>query len=389
MKTIRSLFALLMTLVMPNIASAQFSAQQTYCAGSCVAGTGNAIILNIPNITTAADLVGVPLRFRVANANTGPATVTVGSAPTANLLKIGPSGMVPLVGGELPIGPPAPTETIIFDGTEFVLQTGAASLVSLTSTTNYYVSNSGNDANNCTSPATACATVQHVDNLIVSSFSMNGATININVADGSYPPFICLPLNGSGTINIIGDNTTPAGLVIAAASGEAVVVKGSGYVLSGMTLSSASNGSAPHLGIGLRVDGAITVTIYNMSFGTATFAQIEAGFGATVQMLGVASGSPTDYINIVGSAPVFMYVDSGGSISTGQTNLNLIGTPSYSISFALATTVGTISLPFNSIVGNASGLKYTLSLNGVISTSGNCAGYPGTGTSVSTGGQCL
>jgi hypothetical protein len=389
MRIIRSLLTLLMVLTGPQVVNAQFDAQQTYCAGSCVAGTGNAIVLNIPNITTAADLVGVPLRFKVANANTGPVIVTVGSAPTANLLKIGSTGMIPLVGGELPAGPPAPTETIIFDGVEFVLQTGTAPLVTLSSTTNYYVSTTGSDSNNCTSPATACATVQHVINLIVTSFSMNGATININISDGSYPPFVTLPLNGSGIINIIGDNTTPSGVIIAAASGEAIVVRGSGYVLSGMTLSSASNGSAPHLGIGLRVDGAITTTIFNMAFGAAAFAQMEAGFGAAIQMLGVASGNPTDFINVVGSAPVFMYVDASGSISTGQTNLNLIGTISYSISFALATTGGSISLPFNSIVGLASGLKYNLSLNGVIQTNGNCAGYPGSGTSVSSGGQCL
>ena len=138
----------------------------------------------------------------------------------------------------------------------------------------------------------------------------------------------------------------------------------------------------------LRVDGAITTTIFNMAFGNAAFSQMEAGFGATIQMLGVASGNPTDFINIFGSAPVFMYVDASGAISTGQTNLNLT-TPTYSIAFALATTGASITLPFNNIIGSASGLKYNLSLNGVISTSGNCAGYPGSGTSVSSGGQCL
>jgi hypothetical protein len=257
----------------------------------------------------------------------------------------------------------------------------------------YYVDvSAGSDSNNglAAGAGHAFATLAKAMSVIL-SLNMNGFTVTVNIANGTYAPFLCPPLNGAGNVAFVGNITTPANVVVAATTGEAIYGQsGNGYSFSGMTLTSAANGSAPHLGCGIRFGGG-SCSISNMALGTCSFAHIVSEFGATVGMLGVATGNPSAFINIVGSAPAFMYVDGGGTISTGQTILTLTGTPNFSAAFAVATTNGSISLPFQSITGAATGSRYAASLNGVISTNGSGATYyPGNaGGTTTTGGQYL
>jgi hypothetical protein len=372
---------------LPFAATAQFDAQQTWCTGSCVAGTGNAIVLNIKGITTLGDLVGVPLRFIPANANTAAVTIAVGSTAPQPLLKIGANGLIALIGGELPIGPPSPAETVIYDGAEYVLQTSSAPLVTLSAPRSYYVNAStGSDANNCLTSGLPCLTIQHAISLI-NALNMNGYNVTINLASGTYAPFVAGPLNGSGTVQIIGNTTTPSTVVISAITGEAAYFSAPGWTLAGVTVSSAANGSAPHLGCGVRATGGAVVTLYDISFGAASFAQVEAEFGSGIVFLGVLNGTPSAFVNIVGSAPAFMYAIDA-SIATGGTNLTLIGTPTYSstsFGFAYATQLGVITEAFNSVTGSATGKYYNATLNAIIS---GVSTYPGSvaGTTA-TGGQ--
>ncbi len=118
MTFMKRLFIYLLLATAPQLAHAQFAAQQTWCTSTCVSGTANAIVLSIPGITTSSDAIGVPLRFVVESTNTSAVTASVGTAPIAPIMKNTPSGIVALSGGELRA---TNTAVIMFDGTEYVI----------------------------------------------------------------------------------------------------------------------------------------------------------------------------------------------------------------------------------------------------------------------------
>ncbi len=72
--------------------------QQTW-AGSA-GGTGNAITLTVPNVTSLADLIGVNIGFTVTNTNSGATTITVSGVTAAAVKKNSSAGLVALTGGE-------------------------------------------------------------------------------------------------------------------------------------------------------------------------------------------------------------------------------------------------------------------------------------------------
>jgi hypothetical protein len=357
-------------------------------------GTKNAMLVSTVAPGIAAVTTGMQFGIKKgAAANDAAVTLNIagtsaaltwgdGTALTGGEWPAGADGLVLYDGGYKLVGIPSPFAFIV-PGTPKPL---------LAPRTYYVDASAGNDSNNglAAGAGNAFASIAKAVTVIL-SLNMNGFSITVNVANGTYAPIVCPELNGSGSVQVIGNTTTPASVIISAATGEAIWVTGSGWSFSGMTVSSAANGSAPHFGCGLRVDNGSNCGISNMGFGACAFAHILSEFGSGVGMLGVLTGNPTAFINIVGSAPAFMYVSAGGSISTGETILTLTGTPAFSSAFAVAQTNGSISLPFASITGTATGSRYSASLNGTISTSGSGASYyPGNAIgTLTTGGQYL
>ena len=383
---IKQLFlALCVITVSATCAVAQFDAQQTYCAGPCVGGTGNAIVLNIPNIVTASDLVGVPLRFKVASANSGQTTVSVPPTAAAPLMKFTSTGLAPLIGGELPVGP---VVDIIFDGTEYVIP-GLQPPTALVAPLNYYVNAStGSDSNSGLTPTTAFATIQR-GIMAAQSVNTNGFIVTIIVADGTYAPIQLGPINGSGGVNIVGDVATPANAKISASVGPAVLAGYTGYEISGFQLSSGGN-NASIVGACVYATGAATLIIYDISFGQCFFADILAQFGASVSVLGAVEGLSGAYIDIAGPTLYFAYALNGGSIGLGQPVLNI--SASYTQNQFASAIDGNISGMFSSIVNPSStitGAKFIATFNGVINTgTSNNSYFPGTSPGfLATGGQ--
>jgi hypothetical protein len=359
-------------------------------------GTANAMLVSTVTPGVAAVTTGMQFVIKKgASGNTG--AVTLNIVGTSAALTWGDGTPLSGIGPEWPAGADG---EVVFDGNYKMLSTPTPlSFVvpgtpkPLLAPRTYFVDGSaGSDSNDglAAGAGHAFATLPKVMSVIL-SLNMNGFAVTVNVANGTYGPVICPALNGAGTVSFIGNTTTPANVTVAATTGEAIYVQGTGYSFSGMTPTSAANGSAPHLGCGIRVGGASTCSISNMGFGACAFAHILSEFGGAVGMLGVATGNPSAFINIVGSAGAFMYVDGSGTISTGQTILTLTGSPTFSSAFAFATTNGSISLPFQSITGSATGSKFSASLNGVISTSGSGINYyPGNSAgTTTTGGQYL
>lgn len=113
------LFATIAVFVPLSSPRAQFSAQQTWCQGACVAGTANAITLNVKGVTSLADALGVPIRFVVGTDNTGATTVAVGGAAATAIKKLTITGPVAMANAELKAGNMV---TVVYDGTQYIVE---------------------------------------------------------------------------------------------------------------------------------------------------------------------------------------------------------------------------------------------------------------------------
>lgn len=82
-------------------ARAQFASQATYGVGG---GPGNAQNVTIPNVSSLADVLGVPISIQAGAPNTGSTTLSVSSTTPTIVKKPSPAGLVNMVGGEIKTG---------------------------------------------------------------------------------------------------------------------------------------------------------------------------------------------------------------------------------------------------------------------------------------------
>ena len=107
-----------------SIATSRYSANNFYIDS----GAANAYILTLaasmtnPVSATVGYFIGMTIRFRAGNANTGASTVNVNSAGVKNLKQA--DGTTDLAAGDIPT---TQDSEFRYDGTSFVLQTGIAS----------------------------------------------------------------------------------------------------------------------------------------------------------------------------------------------------------------------------------------------------------------------
>lgn len=264
--------------------------------------------------------------------------------------------------------------------------------------TTYYVSNSGSDSNNGLTSGTAFATLQHAAN-VINSFNLNGYTVTVTVANGTYAPVQLPPVNGSGSIAFVGNPSTPSSCVISSSSGVAVGASGcgSGYSFNGFQVQvSAPNLSINDGGPGFFIGGVTSIFLENIQFGACQCAHIQNS-GGTIILGGniIVSGGLTP--NVVGPG-AHIFAGNGGYIASnggqGNTSLN----PALNITVAVNVYIwlnvfagASSAVTYSSITGagNVTATKYGIELNGIAVTFGGGANYyPGNvaGTTA-TGGQ--
>lgn len=106
--------ALLFAAALP--ASAQFASQAQW--GGTGAGSANAQTVTIYNVTSKADILGVPISFLPSLNNTGPAQLNIAGTGLTAINRITPEGLAALSGNELVAGVIA---TVVWDGTVYEL----------------------------------------------------------------------------------------------------------------------------------------------------------------------------------------------------------------------------------------------------------------------------
>jgi hypothetical protein len=259
----------------------------------------------------------------------------------------------------------------------------------LTAARTYYVRTDGNDAcnglTNAAGSSGACAfrTIQKSINTVAAlDLSIYNVTIQLGTGTWSEAVTVNGPWVGSGTVTINGDTTTPSNCVLSNTGFFALfaVSNGAQLRLSGLQLSGTFAGGR---GIYVSNDGLVIIT------GVMNFASLNAG----VHMLALDGGhlQISSPYNITGGGSTHVALTGAGSTIRGQGvgTFTLTGAPAFTTAFISVDSAATAVLNADVYSGAATGTRYTVTNNGVISTNGGGANYfPGNvaGTTA-TGGQ--
>jgi hypothetical protein len=354
-------------------------------------GTANNYAANLsPNPGSYFEGLGVILK--ILNANTGASVLNLNSLGNKPIMRS--DGVTPLSGGDLAV---SSLVYFLYDGTAFrmVWAQSAATTgmpIYLTAPRTYYVNGTtGNDSYDGTQATVGTgihgpfATLQKAANQIP-LFNINGWSITINVANGTYAPFSMPPINGSGQIYWVGNTATPSSVLISGVNATAVWAIDIGGVLNmeGFKLQSTGSSSTDAC-VGFAAVGPETIVFGNMEFGTCVGAHVSVQRGALLS----------------NKVPGCAWIISGGcagnaflpgSFINGYVNGNLIchvsGGPTITItaaisfgSFISAFQNSYIALVYTSMTGGGgvSGKRFDANYNSTIQTSGGGANYyPGT-----------
>jgi hypothetical protein len=253
----------------------------------------------------------------------------------------------------------------------------------LTAGRTYYVRTDGSDSNTGLSDNSGGAflTIQKAVS-VVSALDLSIYNVTIQVRDGTYVETVVLgKLVGSGTVTIRGNTSTPANVVVEPASSYCfhVLDGASGWAIDSLRCYKATNTAVS----AFRVYGSVSIS--NLDFGTGfTAAHILAEANGYVQMSGA--------VVVSGSCARFAWITLNGIINkVSSGTITMSGTPAFSTAFVVASTGAVVGfLGAATITGSATGKRFDVTLNGVLTYSSGAANLPGdvAGTTA-TGGQAV
>jgi hypothetical protein len=255
----------------------------------------------------------------------------------------------------------------------------------LLSASTYYVNGTtGSDSNDGLTSSTAFKTLQKAA-VASTRYNLNGFSVTVNVAAGLYGPVNLPPVNGSGTVNFVGDTANPINCIIHANTGPAVAVNGGPYYFSGFRFESdASDLTRAWPGAGVFAPTGYLALLTCNEFGTCADGHMVTWGGAIgfINIIRILGGG---YCHIGGSF--------GGTIGGGGGAIKqyIIPNPVNITYFCTADRTSTVSPRIDSITGkaNVTGTRYAAQSNGVVDSSGQGITFlPGTIAGITnTGGQ--
>lgn len=327
------------------------------------------------------------------------AATTCGPGATLNLNGLGAIAIVRPDGSALHDGDifAGSVNDYRFDGARFQLL-GADSLPVIKRNLTYYVNAAtGNDAYDGTTAAVAgghgpFATLQAAVSAI-GNVNLNGYSVTVYVADGSYPGVVLAATAGSGAVQFISQSGNTSACVIAGVNKSAIQATncGSAYSFKGFKL--VASGAAlgdPIAGINVQGGGSY-VTLTNMEYGACVGPHIFCGTGGQALRFGTQTISGGSSGNIWAQGG-HLVAYTGGRINTQLSalpSLNITAPVSFAGAFAIVQDLSEVVVQFASISGaaNVTGQRYQANLNGVIYTGGSGVSYlPGTIAGVTANG---
>ncbi|WP_185634050.1 hypothetical protein [Burkholderia stagnalis] len=247
-------------------------------------------------------------------------------------------------------------------------------------TTFYVNASTGSDSNSGLSSGAAFATIQRAWDVISRNYDLNGFVATVNIANGSYGALNASggPPNSfyDGAIVFNGNTASPGSVTMTSnnVSGTAFA-QGAFFTIQGVTLTSSGGSNSMFAAVGGRI------IFNNVIFGSSAQSHIVASGGGSA----VATGPYT----ISGGASNHYSTDTGGLIFVPGQTVTLSGTPSFSTAFALVRWCAVLAVTSTTFTGSASGARYSVIGNGVVTGTGGSATYlPGSvAGSTASGGQ--
>jgi hypothetical protein len=243
----------------------------------------------------------------------------------------------------------------------------------LTVARTYYVSTTGNDANDGLTVGTPFKTLQRAWNVVDGTIDFNGMVVTIKVADGVYTDGITagneaqVGLGSPSGLMIEGNLTTPGNVVISVNKpGQGAFEWGLGEVveakctLRGMKITNSASG-----GSGIRIWGPACYVRFDLiDFGYCHIAHISVHHGAIATAL-------TGHITISGGAYYHWLLETGGQLYFDNAVFTIVGSPTINI-WGSATDLGQVMAQAASYSGSpATGCqKYLVVRNANIFTGG-------------------
>ncbi|MGA0561685.1 DUF2793 domain-containing protein [Ancylobacter sp. VNQ12] len=229
----------------------------------------------------------------------------------------------------------------------------------LTADRTYYVSATGNNANNGLSTGAPFSSMQHAAN-IAAQLDCNGFKVKIKVMSSLYGESIIMtrPLLGSSSLlEVEGNIASPGSVVITGVSSDCFRTDGPGCALrvQGVEMRVISGS-----GNCLNALGGSRIEYGNVRFGACTGIHVNADQRSF--MLCIASYA------IVGGAVAHWHSPSAAQIIVAGMTITLTGTPNFSAYFAGTAASGFIQVPGNTFVGTATGLRFLVHKLAVIDT---------------------
>jgi hypothetical protein len=299
---------------------------------------------------------------------------------------------------------------LFFDGTNWVILAGSTrvpaspqggtptnpgTIPALQKNADWYVNGTtGDDTNYDGTSATVVSakvgpfkTLQRAANELP-KYNMNGYSQTIHVADGNYGPVIFGSTNGAGTAYVKGNPAAPQNCTVTASASVvpycaiAQYAEGSTYDYDGFRLSTPAGCEDGFAGNGGYA------TLHTMRFGPCTRYHISCNQdGATVDL-----ETGTIFIEPGANAVAHLSAEQLGFIthSPNLPTLNILGSVTFTNGFIQADHLGYAQMQYTSITGaaNVTGPKFSVRMNGVVSSLQGVNYYPGSvaGTQ-NTGGQ--
>ena len=284
-------------------------------------------------------------------------------------------GLLSSSAGASNIGTPSGTVQSVLDGLTSSIN---GQRQRLSGSRDYYVRPDGNDSNSGTinNAANAWLTMQHAHRFIADTLDLNGFSVTVHVADGTYTAGVnaTAPYVGEGVVYFIGNTTTPSNCIINAnAVGAFYAECNARYDIRGFRVTNSA-------GDGVYVQNGGVITIGGkMEYGPCSASQITTGGGGSIVI-------QADYTITAGTSTSHLHAGSPGSIIAGVINVTLTGAPNYTSYFAGAAE-GTITVKDTVFTGAATGPTHLAHKGGVIDTHPAFASLPGsTPGRVATGG---
>jgi hypothetical protein len=251
----------------------------------------------------------------------------------------------------------------------------------LTANRTYYVRTDGSDSNDGLSNASGGAflTIQKAVD-VASAFDLNGFTITIQLADGTYTGVVAgKAYVGQGLISIDGNATTPGNVVVSTAATSFNMTNCGSYRIRNFRVQASA-------GYAIFANGARTaLTLSGMVYG----AMSASGTHIYVTAQASVVQTSTTY-SIVGGGYSHITVSEGGALESSLCTVTLTGTPAFS-NYVFVENLSLCRLVSNTYSGSATGPRYSVSGGSVIFTAGaGATALPGNAAgSATTGGQYL